>query len=42
MAEQDSDEDLTAALNRVCDEVDAGLDDFGRSAAARGLARPEW
>ena len=42
MAEQDSDEDLTAALNGVCDEVEAGLDEFGKSAARRGLARSEW
>ena len=38
MAEQESDEDLTEALNRVCAEVDTGLDEFGRAAARRALA----
>jgi hypothetical protein len=38
MAEQESDEDLTEALNRVCAEVDTTLDEFGRAAANRTLA----
>jgi 3-methyladenine DNA glycosylase/8-oxoguanine DNA glycosylase len=42
MAEQESDQDLTAVLNRVCQKVDSGLDDFGRAASRRGLARSDW
>jgi 3-methyladenine DNA glycosylase/8-oxoguanine DNA glycosylase len=42
MAEQESDQDLTAVLNRVCKKVDTGLDDFGRAASGRGLARSDW
>jgi antitoxin MazE6 len=42
MSEQESDEDLTAALNRVCGEVDTGLDRFSRTASRRGLASSEW
>jgi hypothetical protein len=42
MAEQESDQDLTAELNRVCQDVDTGLDDFGKAAARRALARPDW
>jgi hypothetical protein len=38
MAEQESDEDLTEALNRVCAKVDTTLDEFGRAAARRALA----
>jgi hypothetical protein len=38
MAEQESDEDLTEALNRVSAEVDTALDEFGRAAARRALA----
>jgi hypothetical protein len=38
MGEQESDEDLTEALNRVCAEVDTTLDEFGRAAADRVLA----
>ena len=38
MADQESDEDLTEALNRVCAEVDTNLDEFGRAAARRALA----
>jgi hypothetical protein len=40
MAEQESDEELTAA--RLRDEVESGLDEFGKAAARRGLARSEW
>jgi hypothetical protein len=32
MAEQESDEELTEALNRVCAEVDTSLDEFGWAA----------
>ena len=39
MAEQESDQDLTAVLNRVCQEVDTSLDEFGRAASRRTLAR---
>jgi metal-responsive CopG/Arc/MetJ family transcriptional regulator len=42
MAEQESDEDLTAALNRVCQEVDTGPDEFSKAAARRALARSDW
>jgi len=42
MAEQESDQDLTAELNRVCQEVDTGLDEFGKAASRRGLARSDW
>jgi hypothetical protein len=38
MAEQESDEDLTEALNRVCAKIDTTLDEFGRAAARRSLA----
>jgi metal-responsive CopG/Arc/MetJ family transcriptional regulator len=38
MAEQESDEELTEALNLVCAEVDTSLDEFGRAAARRALA----
>ena len=38
MAEQESDQDLTAVLNRVCQEVDTSLDEFGRAASRRTLA----
>jgi metal-responsive CopG/Arc/MetJ family transcriptional regulator len=38
MAEQESDDDLTGALNRICAEVDTALDEFGRAAARRALA----
>jgi hypothetical protein len=42
MAEQESDEELTEALNRVCAEVDTTLDKFGRAATRRALAASEW
>ena len=42
MAGQESDEDMTAALNKVCGEVETGLDEFGRAASRRGLARSDW
>ena len=42
MAEQESDQDLTAALNRVCEEVDNSLDEFGKAASRRALARADW
>jgi hypothetical protein len=42
MAEQESDEELTEALNRVCAEVDTSLDEFGRAATHRALAASEW
>jgi len=43
MAEQESDEELTEALNRVCAEVDTSLDEFGRAAARRVvLPASEW
>jgi hypothetical protein len=38
MAEQESDDDLTEALNRVCAKIDTALDEFGRAAARRALA----
>jgi len=41
MAEQESDEELTEALNLVCGEVDTSLDEFGRAAARRALAHSE-
>ena len=43
MAEQESDQELTEALNRVCAEVDTSLDEFGRAAARRVvLPASEW
>jgi hypothetical protein len=41
MAEQESDEDLTEALNRVCAEVNTTLDDFGRAAVRNAKARSD-
>lgn len=41
MAEQESDEELTEALNRVCAEVNTSLDGFGRAAVRRALAYSE-
>lgn len=41
IAEQESDEELTEALNRVSAEVDTSLDQFDR-AATRRLAAAEW
>lgn len=38
MAEQETDDDLTEALNRVCAKIDTTLDEFGRVAARRALA----
>jgi metal-responsive CopG/Arc/MetJ family transcriptional regulator len=35
-------EDVTEAMNRVCDEVDTRLDAFGVAAARRTLQRSEW
>lgn len=42
IAEEESEEDLTATLNAVCEAVDGSLDDFGLAAAKRGLADSEW
>ncbi len=42
MAEQESDEELTETLNRVCAEVDTSLDEFGRAATRRALASSGW
>jgi hypothetical protein len=42
MAEQESDGELTEALNRVCAEVDTSLDEFGRAATRRAVAASEW
>ncbi len=42
MAEQESNQDLTAALNRVSQEVDTTLDEFGKTASRRTLARSDW
>ena len=42
MAEQESDEELTEALNRVCAEVDTSLDGFGRAATRRALGPSKW
>ena len=41
IADQESDEELTEALNRVSAAVDTSLDQFGR-AATRRLAAAEW
>lgn len=42
MAGHESDEDLTAELDKVCREVDTSLEEFGRVASQRALARSEW
>jgi hypothetical protein len=42
VAGQDSEEDLTEALNKVCRKLDTSLDEFGRTASGRSLARAEW
>jgi hypothetical protein len=42
MADQESDEELTEALNRVWAQVDTSLDEFSRAAARRALAASEW
>ena len=41
MADQESDDDLTEALNRVCAKIDTTLDEFGRAAARRTMAAPD-
>lgn len=35
-------DEVTDAMNRVCDEVGAGPDDFVRAAGRRVLERSEW
>jgi metal-responsive CopG/Arc/MetJ family transcriptional regulator len=35
-------DEVTEAMNRVCDEVDAQVDDFVRTAGRRALERTEW
>ena len=42
IAEEESEEDLTAALNEVCETVESNLDEFGKTAGRRGLAASEW
>ncbi len=42
LAEQQSDEELTAAMDRVAEELDTGLDDFGKAAVQKQLAEAEW
>ena len=42
IAEEESEDDLTAALDAVCEEVDSSLDEFGRTAARQRLAESEW
>ncbi len=42
LAEQESGEELTAALDRVAEDLGTGLDEFGRAAARKGLAEAEW
>ena len=42
MAEEESEDDLTAALDRVSDEIEGALDDFGKAAARRRLAEADW
>jgi predicted transcriptional regulator len=39
---QHDENQVTAALNRVLDEVGTGVDDFSRRAAGRALRRVEW
>lgn len=42
LAEQESDEELTAALDKVAAELDTGLDEFGRAAARKRRSETEW
>ena len=42
MAEEESQDDLTAALDQACEQIDSQLDEFGRTAARRRLAATEW
>jgi hypothetical protein len=42
MAEEESDDDLTTALDQTCAQVDSDLDEFGKTAARRRLAATEW
>jgi len=42
IAEQESEDDLTAMLNEVAEQVDTSLDEFGRTAARRRLAKTDW
>jgi len=42
MAEEESEDDLTAALDQACDQIDGRLDEFGRTAGRRRLAATEW
>ena len=42
MADQESDEELTEALNRACAQLDTSLDEFGRAAAREAVTAAEW
>ena len=42
MQEEESEDDLTAVLDRLSEELDTGLDEFGSTASHGGLARSEW
>jgi hypothetical protein len=35
-------DEVTDAMNRVCDEIDASPDEFGRRAARNVLEKSEW
>lgn len=39
---QHDDDKITAAMNRVLEEVGTGVDDFSRKAARRTLRHVEW
>ena len=42
MADEESEDELTAALDQACAQVDSDIDEFGRTAARRRLAATEW
>ena len=42
VADQVPDDDLTAAVNGVVEQLDSSADAFTREAARRSLARTEW
>ena len=42
MAEEESQDDLTAALDQACEQIDSQRDEFGGTAARRRLAATEW
>jgi hypothetical protein len=42
LADEESEDELTAALDQTCAQVDSHVDEFGKTAARRRLAATEW